>query len=437
MKRYGYLIEEIIEPQNILESFNYVLRGNKRKRTRTGKYLLEHKEQILEKVRNDISSGKFKISGYHEKVINERGKERVIQCVPLYDRIVLHAIMTIVEKYLVRRFIPDSAASIKGRGTHYLFRRMVNDTLGNPAETKYVYKIDIKKYYQSIPQDVLMFVVKRCFKDKKLLGILEGCVKMLPSGISIGLRSSQVLGNLLLDYYLDHVLKDRLGVKYYRRYCDDIVIQAGSLHELTGITRIVRDCISWIGLEIKGNSQVYSIDHRGINFLGFILEGSGRIRIRKHIKHRFAKRWSRVKSITRKRQLISSFYGIAKHAHLKKLFKDITGIDMNKFSDFGFVFTASDGKKRFDIPSYPLGELQNKTVIIEDYETGITTKEGTDRYVVKFRDESGVGDGKFFTNSEEMKQALDKVSEIEGGFPFETTIKRKKFGDNKYKYVFS
>ena len=44
---------------------------------------------------------------------------------------------------------------------------------------------------------------------------------------------------------------------------------------------------------------------------------------------------------------------------------------------------------------------------------------------------------KFITNSGEMKQFLDKISHIEDGFPFLTTIRRVSFGTGKYKYIFS
>ena len=45
--------------------------------------------------------------------------------------------------------------------------------------------------------------------------------------------------------------------------------------------------------------------------------------------------------------------------------------------------------------------------------------------------------GKFFTASEEMKNILDQISDIEDGFPFETTIVSEVFDGGKVKYKFS
>lgn len=436
MKRDGFIIEEIVTDENMNESFDYVIRGKKRKSSRNGRYLIRHREEVIEQLKKSISDASFHISGYKEYIINERGKERKIQSIPLKDRIALNAIMRVVERHLNRRFIADSAASIKGRGGHYLHNRMMDDMEANPESTRYVYVFDLKKFYENVNQDIMMDVIRKYFKDKRLIKILDECVRMLPKGMSIGLRSSQALCNLLLNYYLDHVLKDEMGVRFYRRYCDDGRVQECSMYALTPIIHKIHECVERAGLIVKANEQLYCIEHRDMDFLGLRLFSDGKIEIRKHIKQRFARRWKRVRSRKRKQELAASFYGIAKHAHAKHLFKQITGISMRKFSDFGLSYVASDGKKRFDCKAYPFSELQNRQIVIEDYETGVKTKEGDDRYLVKFSSEE-LGEGKFFTNSEELKQMLDKISEIENGFPFATTIKRKSMGSGKSKYSFT
>ena len=435
MKRYGYIIEEIISEANMGESFDYVMRGVKRKSSCSGRWMVEHREEIISDLQRRISDGSYRVSGYHSFTIMERGKEREIQSIPLKDRVALNAIMRIVEKYLNRRFIADSAASIKGKGMHYLHARMKRDMKRHPQETLFVFKCDIRKFYHSIDQEVVKALLRRVFKDDRLLCILDGCVSLLPKGLSIGLRSSQALGNLLLDHYIDHKLKDDMGVGYYRRYCDDMVVQARDYGELTRIRRVIHDQLKEVGLTVKANEQLFCVLDRPIDFLGYQTYGNGRVGIRKHIKQRFACRWRRTKSKKRRVSLIGSFYGLAKHADACHLFKQLTKIRMKDFADFGLRFVAKDGKKRFECPSVSLGDLQNRTIIVEDYEKGIKTKEGDGRYVVKFRSDE-IGEGKFFTNSEELKQMLDKISEVEG-FPFRTSIKRQVFGSGKVKYSFT
>ena len=110
---------------------------------------------------------------------------------------------------------------------------------------------------------------------------------------------------------------------------------------------------------------------------------------------------------------------------------------MKKFCEMGVSYTPSDGKKRFPGKTMRLGAIVNKTIEVHDYETGINTSQGEDRYVVSFRDKQTGDWGKFFTASEEMKNILDQISDIEDGFPFETTIVSEVFDGGKVKYKFS
>ena len=91
---------------------------------------------------------------------------------------------------------------------------------------------------------------------------------------------------------------------------------------------------------------------------------------------------------------------------------------MKTFAELGFVYQR-DGKKEFDAESIKLSKLANKQVVVKDYETGISTDQGPDRYVVLIEYEGR--ERKFFTNSQKMKQALDFAREHDG-LPFQTTI---------------
>lgn len=433
MKRYGNIIEEIVQPENLDNAFYYVLRGA-RGRTRTGRWMIAHKDEVLDSIRKDIEAGTFKPHGYIQFPLREGGKIRLIQSVSKSDRIALNAIMSVVEKYCNPSFIADSASSIKGRGCKYLSERMVEDMKRDPAGTRFVYKLDVRKYYDSIDQDKAMRVFKRKFKDARLIAILDSCVRMMSRGISIGLRSSQVIGNLYLDYYLDHVMKDELGAKYYRRYCDDIVIQAGSYNELTRLARIVHEQMDKAGLQIKSNEQMWDTQKRPIDFLGWIHYADYHKRIRKRTKKRFVRCWNRVKSKKRKVALIGSFYGLTKHADARHLFKKTTGMTMKDFKEFGFRYERKDGKKIFDCPLVSLTELNKETIVVLDYETDIHTQHG-ERTLVLF-EHPEKGKGKFVTKSEEMLSALDYIK-AQDGFPFRTTITRVEIGHGKWKYTFN
>lgn len=111
MKREGYIIEEITDYSNMSESFDQVLRGSKRKKSRQGKILLMHREEVVRELTSQIADGSFKISGYRERTIKEGGKLRRIQVLTMKDRIAVHAIMAVVDKHLKKRFIRTTQAS--------------------------------------------------------------------------------------------------------------------------------------------------------------------------------------------------------------------------------------------------------------------------------------------------------------------------------------
>lgn len=426
-------MEEIADYSNMAESFNQVLRGSKRKKSRQGRYLLAHREEVLQELTGKIKTGTFTVKDYREREIVEGGKMRRIQILTMKDRIAVHAIMAVVDRHLKKRFIRTTSASIKNRGMHDLMEYIRRDMKEDPEGTRYCYKFDISKFYESVGQDFVMYCVRRVFKDKKLIAMLDNFVRLMPQGISIGLRSSQGLGNLLLSVFLDHYLKDKYGVRHFYRYCDDGVVLGDAKSELWKIRDAVHFQVTQIGLTVKPNERVFPVDE-GIDFLGYVIYPD-HVRLRKRIKQKFARKMHEVKSRKRRRELVASFYGMAKHADCNMLFNKLTGKKMRSFKDLNVSYKPEDGKKRFPGSVVSIRELVNLPIIVKDFETGIRTEQGEDCCIVAI--EMNGEAKKFFTNSEEMKNILAQVSEMPDGFPFETIIRTETFGKGRTKYVFS
>lgn len=382
MKRLGTtsnIIEEICEYANISQSIDVVLRGRKRKRHRTGRYILQHRDEIIAKLQNEIRTGTFTLTGYREYEVNDGPKVRRVQSVNIYERIGCNAIMNVVERHIFKRYIRTTGASIKNRGMHDLKAYIEKDIELDPEGTKYCYKFDIKKFYESIDQDFMMYALRRMFKDKILLTMLERFVRMMPSGLSIGLRSSQGFGNMLLSMFLDHYLKDKFGVKHFYRYCDDGVALAGDKKTLWVIRDMVHERANIMHLTIKPDERVFPIS-TGVDFLGYVIygqDGQHYVKLRKRNKQNAARKLHRLKSQRRRREVIASLYGQCKHADCRNLFYRLTGIKMSEFkrlSDTGIKAKYQDGKKRFEGAEINISELVGEEFVIVDYETGVVTK---------------------------------------------------------------
>ncbi|MFA6057257.1 MAG: reverse transcriptase domain-containing protein [Taibaiella sp.] len=244
-------------------------------------------------------------------------KERDVYRLPYFpDRIAQYAALNIIEQVFVSVFTADTYSCIKGKGIHGAVRKLkkyLKDTEG----TKYCLKLDIKKFYPSVDHDILKQLLRRKFKDQGLLWLLDEIIDSAP-GLPIGNYMSQYLANFYLCYF-DHWIKEVKGVKYYFRYADDIVLLApdkASLHYL--LTEITEYLLVNLKLEVKSNYQVFPVQQRGIDFLGYVFYHT-HTRLRKTIKKNFARKAAKGAN----QATIASYNGWAKHANCKHLLKKI------------------------------------------------------------------------------------------------------------------
>lgn len=436
------LIPEIISEENMGESFDYVISHLEHPRQR--EMYRPKRLTIIESLRREIGAGSFRIvrSDVRDLHVTEGYKERDVQAPTVVKRVGIHAIMVVIEKYTYPTLIKNTAASIKGRGMHWLHHVVEEDLINAPEQTQYYYQNDIHHYYDSISQVRMMQIIRKYVSDPILLPILDSFVTLMPHGLSKGLRSSQCFANLYLNevdhemqQYVNRYENDGETHYLYYRYCDDTVMLAGTKKELWELRNIHVAAVARLGLEVKPSEAVRPLDV-GLDFLGYVHYGTHSL-LRKRIKQKAARKLAKVKSRKRRQEIIGSFKGMACHADCKHLFYKLTNQKMKKFSEMGVSYTPADGKKRFPGKTMRLGAIVNKTIEVHDYETGINTSQGEDRYVVSFKDKQSGDWGKFFTASEEMKNILDQISDIEDGFPFETTIVSEVFDGGKVKYKFS
>lgn len=130
-------------------------------------------------------------------------------------------------------------------------------------------------------------MLRKKFKDEKLLNLLDEIIDS-HQGLPLGSLLSQFFGNYYLTWF-DHWVKEELKIKEYYRYCDDVVILSGNKEKLhKWLSEIKKYLWENLRLEVKGNYQIFPVDSRGIDFLGFV-HRSTHTRLRKSIKKRYIK----------------------------------------------------------------------------------------------------------------------------------------------------
>lgn len=277
-------------------------------------------EGNLQRLRALLLSGKYHTSRYTFFQVHDP-KERTIARLPYYpDRIVHHAIMNVLEPIFTSLYTADTYACIKGRGGHLARRKLMASMRKDPEGTRYCLKLDIRKYYPSIDHDILKAILRRKFKDVRLLRLLDEIIDSA-EGLPIGNYLSQSLANVYLAYF-DHYVKEVLKVRHYFRYVDDIVVLSGDKAELHRLRVLLSEQLERLHLEVKPNWQVFPVDVRGLDFLGYIFRHT-HVLLRKRIKRNLFRKLRTLRRLhlsARQIQLaIGSYFGWLKYTDSKHL----------------------------------------------------------------------------------------------------------------------
>ena len=329
MKRYGNLYAQICDINNLRLAAQNAASGKRRRSEVTA--FFARLEENLEQLHRELTEKRYKTSPY-DVFVKFEGKRREIYKLPFRDRVVHWAIMQVLEPIWTPQFTADTHACIKGRGMHSLLRKLREDLRNDPEGTAYCLKLDIRKFYPSIDHEKMKAVVRRKIKDPEVLWLLDGIIESAP-GVPIGNYISQYFANLYLSE-LDHLLKEVAGVRYYYRYADDMVLLAGDKPTLHGWLVLIND---WLNVErhvdLKGNYQVFPVESRGIDFVGYVTFHTHCL-ARKKNKQGLCRKLAKLRKAgvpeAEIMLLTASRAGFMLHCDSKHLFKVL---NMKKFSD--------------------------------------------------------------------------------------------------------
>lgn len=315
MKRYGNLFHNIYNLENIKLAHQNARKG--KTFYKEVKMVDADIEKYALKIQAMLRDKTFKNSDYTVFNKVDKGKVREIYKLPYFpDRIIHHCIMQVLEPVWHKVLIKDTFQSIKGRGIHKAKSR-VEPTI-RKEKLKYSLKIDIKKFYPSIDNEILKQIVRKKIKCSDTLWLLDEIIDST-KGVPIGNYMSQYFGNLYLGYF-DHWMKEVKRVKYYYRYCDDVVILSSDKKYLHYLLEEMRMYLRTnLKLTIKENYQISPIKIRGVDFLGFRFFFKYTL-LRKKIVKGFKRgialilKFYAILKIEKVQGVVMSYYGWIKHS---------------------------------------------------------------------------------------------------------------------------
>ena len=262
-------------------------------------------------------------------------KFRHIHKACVIDRVVHHAIVSVIEEIFDRTFIYDSYSCRKNKGTHrgvkrlYVFVRKVSR---NYTRTCFALKMDVKKFFASVDHDILLSLIKKKIGDADLIWLLENILKSFTreKGIPIGNLTSQIFANIYLNE-LDQFVKHELSVRYYLRYADDFLILDSDREVLGSVQMKIEGFLKdYLKLELHPNKTIIRRYTQGIDFLGYIVLPHyilPRTKTKRRIfqKMREKKLEMKIGVVSKEsfHQSLQSYLGFLKHASAHRLTKEL------------------------------------------------------------------------------------------------------------------
>lgn len=295
------MYEKLLDLNNLYKAFNQSKKGVDWKCS-IQRYEANVLHEIL-KLHDSLENGTYKQKSFYEFDISERGKRRHIKSLHITDRVLQRTLCDyVLTPVLYKYLIYDNGASVKGRGLEFSRKRLVahlQKYYRKHGNKGYVLLVDYSKFFDSIPHEQLMEMLKEKFDDEKIIMLLQDIVDTFGPDKSLGIGSqvSQIFG-IYYPTKIDTYIKVVKGCKYYGRYMDDFYVIHEDKDFLKALLREVTEISDALGLTInKKKTQICRID-KGFIFLKIyhIVTDSGRI-IRKPCKKTIARERRKLKKM--------------------------------------------------------------------------------------------------------------------------------------------
>jgi RNA-directed DNA polymerase len=308
VKRYGNLYRQIVTFENLFMAYRKAAKG-KRGQPNVARFEFDLEANLL-RLQAELQDRTYRPGAYYSFHIHDP-KQRLISAAPFRDRVVHHALCSVIEPIFERTFIGDAYANRKGKGTHAALDRAQSFA----RRYAYVLQCDIRQFFPSIDLTILRSILARKLTDAETMGLIDlilgsgaGILRdeyemvyfagddlfaaTRPRGLPIGNLTSQFWANVYMNE-LDQAVKRTLQCSAYLRYVDDFLLFADSKRQLWRWKDAIRDRLAGLRLTLHEASSTVIPVTNGIPFLGFRVYPTHR-RLKRRNGVAFARRYRKL-----------------------------------------------------------------------------------------------------------------------------------------------
>lgn len=220
MKKASGLFKHVVELDNLYYAFWKASKG-KRYAGEVLSFQADLEDNLLG-LQAELLAEKVSVGSYRYFKVYEP-KERQICASAFREQVIHHALINVTHPVFERALIFDSYASRKSKGTYAALAKAKIFT----HQYDWFLKLDVRKFFESINHNVLKKQLTRLFKEPAILNVFFQIIDSYEAspnrGLPIGNLTSQYFANHFLSG-LDHMIKEKLRIRAYVRYMDDLVL---------------------------------------------------------------------------------------------------------------------------------------------------------------------------------------------------------------------
>lgn len=281
--RWYSLMDKVYSLDNLRSAFAQVKanKGSAGVDHQTAESFEQHLDENLERLQEALKSGTYVPQAIKRVMIPKPGKakeKRPLGVPTVRDRVVQTALRNVIEPIYERDFSEHSYGFRPGRGCKDALRRV--DALLKSGYN-WVVDADIKSYFDSIPHEALLEMVREKVTDGKVLSLIESFLnqKVMDTAKSWqsegGTPQGAVISPLLSNIYLDPLdkLMERKGFEMVR-YADDFVVLCENESDARKALDVIKRWCGQAGLILHPEkTRVVDASRRGgFDFLGYHFE---------------------------------------------------------------------------------------------------------------------------------------------------------------------